>query len=375
MRSAILQTPKYRQVYDALLRQIVAGRVPAGGRLPSEADLGHQFGASRITVARALRELQLAGVIERRAGSGSFVRPRGGTATHPLSFGVLMPDFGEVEIFTGIGHGLMDASGAAPHALIWGSSTGPAGEADTYAVDPRELCAQYVARRVDGVFFAPLEHAPTRLEVNREVAAALAAARIPLVLLDRSIEPYPNRGQHDLVALDNRRAGARISAHLIAQGCVRPVFVGMREAASSVDARAAGFRDAVLQAGLDPSAGQIWREDPRDRERIAALVSSARPDGFVCASDRTAALLMHTLLSQGVSIPDDVRMVGIDDVSYASLLPVPLTTLRQPCREIGAAAVAALRERVVRPDLPPRDILLHGALVVRKSCGADRSAK
>jgi DNA-binding LacI/PurR family transcriptional regulator len=46
---------------------------------------------------------------------------------------------------------------------------------------------------------------------------------------------------------------------------------------------------------------------------------------------------------------------------------VPLTTLRQPCREIGAAAVAALRERVARPDLPPRDILLHGALVVRES--------
>ena len=73
----------------------------------------------------------------------------------------------------------------------------------------------------------------------------------------------------------------------------------------------------------------------------------------------------------GVRIPDDLRMVGIDDVSYAGLLPVPLTTLRQPCREIGAAAVAALRERVARPDLPPRDILLHGTLVIRESCGTE----
>ena len=82
---------------------------------------------------------------------------------------------------------------------------------------------------------------------------------------------------------------------------------------------------------------------------------------------------MHTLLAHGVRIPDDLRMVGIDDVSYAGLLPVPLTTLRQPCREIGAAAVAALRERVARPDLPPRDILLHGTLVVRESCGTNRN--
>ena len=81
---------------------------------------------------------------------------------------------------------------------------------------------------------------------------------------------------------------------------------------------------------------------------------------------------MRTLLQQQVRIPEDVRMVGIDDVSYAGLLPVPLTTLRQPCREIGAAAVAALRERVARPDLSPRDIMLHGTLVVRESCGASR---
>jgi len=139
-----------------------------------------------------------------------------------------------------------------------------------------------------------------------------------------------------------------------------------------VDARAAGFRDAVLHAGLDPTATQVWRDDPADSGRVASFLKTSSPDGFVCASDRTAAILMRTLLQQQVRIPEDVRMVGIDDVSYAGLLPVPLTTLRQPCREIGAAAVAALRERVARPDLPPRDIMLHGTLVVRESCGASR---
>jgi DNA-binding LacI/PurR family transcriptional regulator len=72
----------------------------------------------------------------------------------------------------------------------------------------------------------------------------------------------------------------------------------------------------------------------------------------------------------GVRVPDDIRLAGIDDLAYASLLPVPLTTLRQPTREIGAAAFAAMLDRVSRPKAPVRDILLQTELVVRQSCGA-----
>ena len=69
-------------------------------------------------------------------------------------------------------------------------------------------------------------------------------------------------------------------------------------------------------------------------------------------------------------MPEDVRLVGIDDMEYASLLPVPLTTLRQPTREIGAVAFAAMLDRVSRPETPVRDIFLQTQLVVRRSCGA-----
>jgi GntR family transcriptional regulator of arabinose operon len=79
---------------------------------------------------------------------------------------------------------------------------------------------------------------------------------------------------------------------------------------------------------------------------------------------------MQTLLRLGSRIPADVRLVGIDDVRFASLLPVPLTTLRQPTRQIGDAALSAMLERVARKDLPPRDILLDCVLVVRESCGS-----
>ncbi len=97
------------------------------------------------------------------------------------------------------------------------------------------------------------------------------------------------------------------------------------------------------------------------------------PEAVVCANDRTAGRLMHTLLGLGHRVPDDVRLVGIDDVAYARLLPVPLTTLRQPSREIGIAAIAAMLDRLAHPDLPTRDILLQGTLIVRKSCGASHA--
>ena len=71
-----------------------------------------------------------------------------------------------------------------------------------------------------------------------------------------------------------------------------------------------------------------------------------------------------------MSVPGEVRMVGIDDVKYASLLSVPLTTIHQPCSSMGAVAISAMLDRLREPRLPARDILLNFHLVVRDSCGA-----
>jgi DNA-binding LacI/PurR family transcriptional regulator len=91
----------------------------------------------------------------------------------------------------------------------------------------------------------------------------------------------------------------------------------------------------------------------------------------ICANDLTAAMLMNTLDDLGVRIPEEIRIVGIDDVRYASLLRVPLTTVHQPCRAIGRNAVLAMVERLANPQMPSRDIRLQGHLVIRKSSGAD----
>ena len=111
--------PKYRQVYAALRREIQSGQWKGGERLPSEADLVRQFGASRITIGRAVRDLQAAGLVERRAGSGTFVK-KPAVATG-VSFGLLIPDLGETEIFEPICQGMMALPLAREQALLWGS--------------------------------------------------------------------------------------------------------------------------------------------------------------------------------------------------------------------------------------------------------------
>jgi DNA-binding LacI/PurR family transcriptional regulator len=356
--------PKHRQIYTSLWREIQSGRFRRGDRLPSEADLGRTFGASRITVGRAVRDLQAAGLVERRAGSGTFVTSR---HTAPaLSFGLLIPDLGNTEIFEPICQGMMASPLARDHALLWGNlnGSGLSKEDRTW-----QVCQQYIDRRVSGVFFAPLEIPASRDDVNARIAQALDEAQIPVVLLDRTVTPYPDRGHHDLVGIDNRRAGYVITAHLLGLGARRVAFVGMRDAAATVDAREAGYREALYAWDVAIDRALVLRIDPADTAHVRAMIESTPPDGIVCANDRTAARLLRTLGHLGCRVPDDIRLVGIDDVEYAGLLPVPLTTLRQPTREIGDAAMSAMLERVSRRGLPPRDILLHCELIVRESCG------
>ena len=356
--------PKYQQVYSALRRDIQSGRLAAGDRLPSEAELGRLFAASRITVGRAVRDLQAAGLVERRAGSGTFVKPPAKKAG--LSFGLLIPDLGDTDIFEPICQGMMASPLAQEHALVWGSLNGAGSKED----NAWRLCRQYIERRVAGVFFAPLELADGKDDVNARIARALDEARIPVVLLDRTVVPYPRRGHHDLVGIDNRRAGYVITEHLLRAGARRVAFVAQPNTAATVDARAAGYREALHAAGLPVVSSLVQRIDLEDGAAVQALMAAERPDGIVCANDRTAGRVMRGLIALGLTVPRDVRIVGIDDADFAELLPVPLTTLRQPSRQIGDVALAAMLDRVARRDLPTRDILLHCELIVRRSCGA-----
>ena len=356
-------------MFATLLKEIQSGHWKEGARLPSEALLVERFGHSRITVGRALRDLQAAGIITRRAGSGSFVARAQENSGH--SFGLLIADPGETDIYESITRGMMASSLAQEHALVRGSGLGDIVAADLERRAERawQLCRQYIDRDLDGVFFAPVTMSPVDGDMNHRIVRALDDARIPVVLLDRPVTPYPDPGYHDLVGIDNRRAGYVMTEHLLQRGAQRITFVRQPNSASTVDARESGYRQAMNARRIPFEQVNAVTLDPSNQTAVRAMMRTHNPDALVCANDRIAGRLMHTLKRLGVRIPADLRMVGIDDVDYASLLPVPLTTYRQPTMQIGEVALSMMLTRVAQPDLPARDTRLRCELIVRESCG------
>ena len=365
MPRASLPKPIYRKIFDTLSRDIMTGRYRQGQKFPSEAALVKRFGASRITVGHAVRELQQRGLVDRIPGSGTYVSNPSRDSKSGMLFGLIIPNLGETEIFEPICQGIAASPRANGHGLLWAHADMTASSRDDQTL---QLCQQCIARGVDGVFFAPLELSKTSGDINARVMKLLKAAGIPVVLLDRHPEEPAVRERCDLVGIDNYRAGYLATEHLLQLGERRIGFIAYENQASTVKLRITGYQDAL--SAHDNTDDQVFYFPAGSRIEAPP----ANCNAFVCANDRIAGHLMHGLLSRGVRIPQDVRIVGIDDVNYAALLPVPLTTVHQPCHDIGEAALRLMLERVEHPTMPARQVLLDCALVIRESCGASLSS-
>lgn len=361
---------KHRQISRRLHADILEGKYPAGARLPSEAQLVAQFGVSRPTVARALRDLLVEGLIERRAGSGTYVLAPTGRRAPTRMLGLLIPGLGTTEVFEVICGELAGLARVHDFSLLWGGSTHPRQDKDASLEHANELCEQFIERHVSGVFFAPYEFLPEHGQANRRLAEALRQAGIPVILLDRDLQPFPNRSDFDLVGIDNVAGGYLIAEHLLKLGCRHLHFVARPHSAPTVDARIAGVREAMVRRHLEPSRGWIHTGDPADPRFVRGLMAGRQADALVCANDFTAATLLRSLETLGHKVPRDVRLAGFDDAKYATLVSVPLTTVHQPCREIATTAFRMMQERIAEPTLPVRSVALTPRLVVRESCGA-----
>jgi LacI family transcriptional regulator len=369
--------PKHQAVSRQLASEITAGKFNQSGKLPSEAQLVQRFGVSRPTVGRALRDLQEQSLIERRAGSGTYLRtgsaPGKGARPTTLQLGLIVPNLRSTEIFESICGTLASLARQHDCGLWWSGSARPAGgDADMSVEEAEALCSQFIERGVAGVFFAPFEHRADREDANRRIIDRLRTAGIPVVLLDRDIGPFPHRSALDLVGIDNFAGGFLLAEHLIKLGARRLAYVTRPLSASTVEGRIAGARTAILAHGLEIPRTFVFAGDPADAKFVRTFTQLRTFDALICASDQVSAVLLQTLTRLRVSVPKDVQLVGFDDVRFASLLTVPLTTMEQPCPDLALTAFRAMLERIGDPVLPARMLLLTPRLVVRESCGAYR---
>jgi DNA-binding LacI/PurR family transcriptional regulator len=359
---------KHREIYRTLLREILDGQYATVQRLPSEAQLVHRFGVSRPTAARALRDLQSEGVIERRAGAGSFltgVQPS--TTESARHLGVLLPALEISEVLDFVCQELASLTRSRDYSLLWANSKPPA---DLTVKDAEDVCQHFIRRNVSGVFFAPFEFATDKDEVSKRTAEELRRAGIAVVLLDRDLVPFSFRSDFDLVGLDNVLAGYIAGQHMVKLGMQNLAFVARTYSAPTIEARVAGAREAMLDNELVPSKDFYRIGDPRDPSFVKELLRNRKIDGIICGNDYTAALLMHSFARAKVRVPEDMRLMGFDDLKYAELLTTPLTTVAQPYRDLARNALRAMFDRIADPTLPPTQLLSKPHLVVRASCGA-----
>ena len=233
----------------------------------------------------------------------------------------------------------------------------------------REYAAEFIKGRFAGVIYEPLA-GPVGDEINPHILELFDRQRIPVVLLDCDIVPFPERSGYDVVGVNDIEAGARIARHLMGVGAKRIHFLICELCPTTFANRLAGAESQLKLAGMKmPDGGNVLYAEADDVQALRRYLKrqKRRPDAFVCSNDAIAAVFKQTLEKVGLRVPEDVMLTGFADLSVASLMSPTLTTVRQDRVQMARAAFRRLLERIADPSLPPCDIFLPAPLVVRES--------
>ncbi len=255
--------------------------------------------------------------------------------------------------FTDVARGAEDEAAKHGLSVILGNSDENASREGTYL----DL---FEEQRVHGVLISPYGDIEPRLQRLRQRG-------VPVVLVDRESRDAALSS----VSVDDIAGGRLAVAHLLAAGRRKIAFAGGPFDIRQVSDRLIGARAAIAEEhGATLEVIETTALTVLEGRRVGeALVARAnRPDAIFAANDLVAVGLLQALVMSGsLRVPDDVALIGFDDIDFASAAVVPLSSIRQPRHELGATALRILREEAAEPDLPPRRIVFQPELVVRAS--------
>lgn len=350
-----------------------------GNRRPSITDVARAAGVSVGTVSNVLNRPdrvadatrdRVLGVIERLGfvRNASARQLRSGTIT---TIGAVVLDLGN-PFFTEIARGIEDRLAEDDLTLMLASSDSDPEREARYL----RLFAEHGVR---GILATPSQDGPAddgsgnpgtaRSSVERLLP--LRAQGIPVVLLDAT-SPVPELSS---VAVDDVTGAALALDHLLDRGHQRIAFLNGPPTLRQCADRRAGVLVALERRGLDPA--QVLVDVPVDnltaddgdlavRAMLAGVDPTDRPTAMFCVNDLTALGVLRALRDLGVAVPEQMAVVGYDDVSFASMLATPLTSVRQPTHALGwTAADLLLRVGLGEPE----HVVFEPELVVRRSSG------
>jgi len=356
-------TGKY--ILTTLTKNIAEGRFSDDGKLPSEAALCKHFGVSRMTVRGALEELRRHGLIEKRNGAGSFLTHRALRKSGLI--GLVIPNYDDFEFFADIRNEINRHCSRIGYRLELACTHER--EPEAAIRDIRRKVRELAVARAEGIIFRPYVSEKFS-NANREIVRICRHAEIPVLLIDADITRPPERSDCDLVAVNNIDAGRRIADYLYGRGARRIAFLAQGKQ-NDINAnwknRLFGLAGELALLGCEQSVRTLRFAATDQKALSAALRGRQRPDAIVCGNDEMAAALVKNLHQLGKQVPEDIAVIGFDDLPLASTTSPPLTTVSQPIRKIAATAIKVLLARIRYPNNDPREIYLVAPLVARSS--------
>jgi DNA-binding LacI/PurR family transcriptional regulator len=321
------------------------------------------YGVSIMTINKALSGLVSEGLLHSRVGRGTFVaqRPIESENGAVTTLGFVLRDLSS-PFFSLVAHAAQQRSDELGYGVLFSSSSNRLDREEEQIRRFRDL-------GVSGLIIASM----ARTYRISEPIRALQDAGIPYVMVS-----YTDGAEVPWVGMDLDSAGYLAAQHLLAMGRRRIGYIGDKFGSIMCELRGRGYRRALEQAGLPvdpdfqfeyPFEGEWndYRSGYAIAERLANL--EKKPDAMFVFNDLGALGVLDGLLDRGIRVPEDIAIVGLDDIELAGRARIPLTTVRQPVDRIGSMAVDYILARL-RGESPPVRQLLAPELIVRRSSGA-----
>jgi GntR family transcriptional regulator of arabinose operon len=377
---------RYEYIVDEIKKEISLGTLKKDDRILSELELAAKYNVSRITSRRALNELEAEDLIYRQQGSGSFAtgvvpNAEGARGDSHRLISLIIPFGANKGRSVDILHGASDFLNARGYYLTVQIS-------ENDSAKERAFLQSIESSQMAGYLFYPESD-----QANIDIIYQLDSIPSPVVTLDKYFEGtlLPS------VVSDNFSGARDAVRHLLSLGHKEIGFVsdiGLNDA-SSVRERYRGYCAALREAGVRPELSNVVVEPIREirtthektyedlteqnsltpavrsffTAMVEPLVRREKPvTAIFCLNDYVAINIMRTLAAMGIRVPEDVSIVGFDNIELSDHIEIPLTTVEQDFFELGKEAARLLIERVEGRGLEPgKRITIPTKLIPRKS--------